>query len=291
MLHSAGLDFRNQLIVNKPLQIPGVINAYHALMAEHAGFKALYLSGGGVSAGSLGLPDLGISTLDDVLIDVRRITDASSLPLLVDIDTGFGGFFNIQRTIKSLVKFGAAACHIEDQIQAKRCGHRPNKALVSSSEMCDRIKAAVDARQDEHFVIMARTDAIANESLESAIDRMNAYIEAGADMIFAEAATELKMYRRIKENISVPLLANMTEFGVTPLASCDELAEFGVDMVLYPLSAFRAMNQAALQVFTALKHDGSQKSVINLMQTRQDLYNHLNYYSYENKLNAIIDQE
>ncbi len=291
MLHSAGLDFRNQLIVNKPLQIPGVINAYHALMAEHAGFKALYLSGGGVSAGSLGLPDLGISTLDDVLIDVRRITDASSLPLLVDIDTGFGGFFNIQRTIKSLVKFGAAACHIEDQIQAKRCGHRPNKALVSSSEMCDRIKAAVDARQDEHFVIMARTDAIANESLESAIDRMNAYIEAGADMIFAEAATGLTMYRQIKENISVPLLANMTEFGVTPLASCGELAEFGIDMVLYPLSGFRAMNQAALQVFTALKQDGSQKNVINLMQTRQELYNHLNYYSYENKLNAIIDQE
>lgn len=290
MLRSAGLNFRTQLAEHKPLQIPGVINAYHALMAEHAGFQALYLSGGGVCAGSLGLPDLGISTLDDVLVDVRRITDASALPLLVDIDTGFGGFFNIQRTIKSLIKFGAAACHIEDQVQAKRCGHRPNKTLVTSHEMCDRIKAAVDARQDESFVVMARTDAIANESLEQAIDRMHAYVEAGADMIFAEAATDLNMYRKIKDCINVPLLANMTEFGVTPIASCEELALLGVDMVLYPLSAFRAMNQAALRVFTALKEDGSQKNVVNLMQNRQELYTHLDYYSYENKLNTMLNQ-
>lgn len=284
---SNGAKFRQALQNNTPLQIVGTINAYHALLAKHTGYSAIYLSGGGVAAGSLGVPDLGISTLDDILTDIRRITNVCDLPLLVDIDTGFGGVFNIERTIKSLIKMGAAACHIEDQIQAKRCGHRPNKAIVSTAEMVDRIKAAVDAREDPDFVIMARTDAIANEGLESAIERMHTYIEAGADMIFPEAVTELKMYQRIRHEIKVPILANITEFGMTPLFSVDELGQVDVDMILYPLSAFRAMNAAALKVYQTIKNEGSQKSVVNMMQNRDDLYKYLDYYAYEQKLDQL----
>lgn len=288
---SQGQKFRDAVANSKPLQIVGTINAYHALLATHSGFDAIYLSGGGVAAGSLGLPDLGISTLDDVLTDIRRITDVCSTPLLVDIDTGFGSFFNIQRTIKSLTKFGAAACHIEDQVQSKRCGHRPNKAIVSQDEMVDRLKACVDARTDDKFVIMARTDAIANEGLEKAIERMQAYIAAGADMIFAEAVTDLAMYTKIKQYIDVPILANITEFGMTPLYTTEELAAVGVDMVLYPLSAFRAMNAAALKVYTTIKTEGSQKNVIDDMQSRVDLYKHLNYYAFEDKLDLLFKQQ
>ena len=288
---SKGQKFRDAVAANKPLQIVGTINAYHALLAEHSGHQAIYLSGGGVAAGSLGVPDLGITTLDDVLIDVRRITDICDLPLLVDIDTGFGGAFNIARTVKSMIKFGAAACHIEDQVLAKRCGHRPNKAIVSKDEMADRIKAAVDAKTDSAFVLMARTDAIASEGIDSAIERMNAYVEAGADMIFAEAVTDLETYKKIKKHINVPILGNITEFGVTPIFSTEELAGVGVDMVLYPLSAFRAMNAAALKVFEAIKTDGSQKNVIDLMQSRVDLYKHLNYYAFEKKLDELFSKE
>lgn len=287
---SQGKKFRDAVTANHPLQIVGTINAYHALLATHSGFEALYLSGGGVAAGSLGLPDLGISTLDDILTDTRRITDVCSTPLLVDIDTGFGSFFNIQRTIKSLIKFEAAACHIEDQVQSKRCGHRPNKALVSQDEMVDRLKACVDARTDANFVIMARTDSIANEGTEQAIERMDAYVKAGADMIFAEAVTDLATYTKIKQHIDVPILANITEFGMTPLYTTQELASVGVDMVLYPLSAFRAMNAAALKVYTAIKTDGSQKNVISEMQSRDDLYKHLNYYAFENKLDVLLKE-
>lgn len=279
--------FRAALAAEKPLQIIGAINAYHAMLATQSGFKAIYLSGGGVAAGSLGLPDLGISGLEDVLVDVRRITDAVDTPLLVDIDTGFGGAFNIARTIKSVAKAGAAAVHIEDQVSAKRCGHRPNKAIVSLDEMVDRVKAAVDAKPYDDFVVMARTDALAVEGLQSAIDRACACVEAGADMIFPEAMTELGMYQKFVDAVKVPVLANITEFGSTPLFTVDELATAGVGMVLYPLSAFRAMNQAALKVYQGVRKDGTQKNVLDLMQTRADLYEHLGYHAFEQKLDAL----
>lgn len=285
-----GARFRAALATEKPLQIIGAINAYHAMLATQSGFKAIYLSGGGVAAGSLGLPDLGISTLEDVLIDVRRITDAVDTPLLVDIDTGFGGAFNIARTIKSIAKAGAAAVHIEDQVSAKRCGHRPNKAIVSLDEMVDRVKAAVDAKPYDDFVVMARTDALAVEGLQSAIDRASACVEAGADMIFPEAMTDLKMYQQFVEAVKVPVLANITEFGATPLFTVDELATAGVGMVLYPLSAFRAMNLAALAVYQGVRKDGTQKNVLDLMQTRADLYTHLGYHAFEEKLDALYKQ-
>lgn len=284
---SAGARFRAALAAEKPLQIIGAINAYHAMLATQSGFKAIYLSGGGVAAGSLGLPDLGISSLEDVLVDVRRITDAVDTPLLVDIDTGFGGAFNIARTIKSVAKAGAAAVHIEDQVSAKRCGHRPNKAIVSLDEMVDRVKAAVDAKPDDDFVVMARTDALAVEGLQSAIDRACACVEAGADMIFPEAMTELSMYKQFVDAVKVPVLANITEFGSTPLFTVDELASADVSMVLYPLSAFRAMNQAALNVYQAVKKDGTQKNVLDTMQTRMALYDHLGYHAFEQKLDAL----
>lgn len=285
-----GARFRAALAAEKPLQIIGAINAYHAMLATQTGFKAIYLSGGGVAAGSLGLPDLGISSLEDVLVDVRRITDAVDTPLLVDIDTGFGGAFNIARTIKSVAKAGAAAVHIEDQVSAKRCGHRPNKAIVSQDEMVDRIKAAVDAKPDHDFVVMARTDALAVEGLQSAIDRACACVEAGADMIFPEAMTELGMYRQFVEAVKVPVLANITEFGSTPLFTVEELATTGISMVLYPLSAFRAMNQAALKVYQGVRQDGTQKNVLDLMQTRADLYDHLGYHAFEQKLDALYQK-
>jgi methylisocitrate lyase len=287
---SAGSRLRQALLVEKPLQVVGTINAYHALMAQRTGFKAIYLSGGGIAAGSLGLPDLGIITLDDVLTDVRRITDVCDLPLLVDVDTGFGAAFNIARTVKSLIKFGAAGCHIEDQVAAKRCGHRPGKAVVTKDEMVDRIKAAVDAKTDEQFVIMARTDALALEGLEAALDRASAYIAAGADMIFPEAVTDLSMYRKFVEAARVPVLANITEFGSTPLFTLDELDTVGVSIVLYPLSAFRAMNKAALTVYQAVRKDGSQKEVIGLMQTREELYGFLDYYRFEKKLDELFSK-
>jgi methylisocitrate lyase len=287
---SAGSKLRQALLVEKPLQVVGTINAYHALMAQRTGFKAIYLSGGGIAAGSLGLPDLGIITLDDVLTDVRRITDVCDLPLLVDVDTGFGAAFNIARTVKSLIKFGAAGCHIEDQVAAKRCGHRPGKAVVTKDEMVDRIKAAVDAKTDEQFVIMARTDALALEGLEAALDRASAYIAAGADMIFPEAVTDLSMYRKFVEAARVPVLANITEFGSTPLFTLDELDTVGVSIVLYPLSAFRAMNKAALTVYQAVRKDGSQKEVIGLMQTREELYGFLDYYRFEKKLDELFSK-
>ena len=290
-ISSAGARFRAAVAAEKPLQVIGAINAYHAKLAEHTGYKALYISGGGVAAGSLGLPDLGISTLDDVLTDVRRITDATNLPVLVDIDTGFGGAFNIARTVKSMIKFGAGAVHIEDQVQAKRCGHRPGKAIVSLPEMVDRVKAAVDARTDSEFVIMARTDALAVEGLESAIERACACVEAGADMIFPEAMTELSMYKTFSDSVKVPVLANITEFGSTPLYTVDELREAGASLVLYPLSAFRAMNQAALAVYETIRRDGTQKNVLGLMQTRTDLYDHLGYHAFEQKLDQLFAQE
>ena len=288
---TAGARFRAALKAEKPLQIIGAINAYHAMLATQSGFKAIYLSGGGVAAGSLGLPDLGISTLEDVLIDVRRITDAVDTPLLVDIDTGWGGAFNIARSVKSIAKAGAAAVHIEDQVSAKRCGHRPNKAIVSLEEMVDRVKAAVDAKPYDDFVIMARTDALAVEGLQSAIDRACACAEAGADMIFPEAMTELSMYKQFAAAVKVPVLANITEFGSTPLFTVDELRDADVSMVLYPLSAFRAMNQAALTVYQAVKKDGTQKNVIDIMQTRMDLYDHLGYHAFEQKLDALFKGE
>lgn len=286
-LNTPGGRFRAALAAEKPLQIIGAINAYHAMLATQSGFKAIYLSGGGVAAGSLGLPDLGISGLEDVLVDVRRITDAVDTPLLVDIDTGFGGAFNIARTIKSVAKAGAAAVHIEDQVSAKRCGHRPNKAIVSLDEMVDRVKAAVDAKPYDDFVVMARTDALAVEGLQSAIDRACACVEAGADMIFPEAMTDLNMYQQFVDAVKVPVLANITEFGSTPLFTVDELATAGVGMVLYPLSAFRAMNQAALKVYQSVRKDGTQKNVLDLMQTRADLYEHLGYHAFEQKLDAL----
>lgn len=289
--NSAGARFRAALSAETPLQIIGAINAYHAMLATQSGFKAIYLSGGGVAAGSLGLPDLGISSLEDVLVDVRRITDAVDTPLLVDIDTGFGGAFNIARTIKSVAKAGAAAVHIEDQVSAKRCGHRPNKAIVSLDEMVDRVKAAVDAKPDDAFVVMARTDALAVEGLQSAIDRACACVEAGADMIFPEAMTDLSMYQQFVDAVKVPVLANITEFGSTPLFTVDELATAGVGMVLYPLSAFRAMNQAALTVYQGVRRDGTQKNVVGLMQTRADLYEHLGYHAFEQKLDALYKKD
>ena len=289
-ISSAGARFRAAVAAEKPLQVIGAINAYHAKLAEHTGYKALYISGGGVAAGSLGLPDLGISTLDDVLTDVRRITDATSLPVLVDIDTGFGGAFNIARTVKSMIKFGAGAVHIEDQVLAKRCGHRPGKAIVSQAEMVDRIKAAVDARTDPDFVIMARTDALAVEGLQSAIDRACACVEAGADMVFPEAITELPMYKQFSEAVKVPVLANITEFGSTPLYTVEELAGADISLVLYPLSAFRAMNKAALNVYESIRREGTQKNVLDQMQTRMDLYEHLGYHEYEQKLDELFSQ-
>ncbi len=284
-----GEKFRQALKEEKPLQIPGAINAYHATLAKASGFKAIYLSGGGVAAGSLGVPDLGISNLDDVLTDIRRITDVCDLPLLVDVDTGFGASaFNVARTVKSLIKFGAAAMHIEDQVGAKRCGHRPGKELVSKDEMADRIKAAVDARSDPGFFILARTDALASEGLERAIERSRACVEAGADAIFPEAITDLEMYRRFKEAVRVPVLANITEFGKTPLFTVEELRGVGVDMALYPLSAFRAMNKAALEVYSALRRDGTQQGVVDRMQTREELYHYLGYHEFERKLDALF---
>ncbi|TMH58999.1 MAG: methylisocitrate lyase [Betaproteobacteria bacterium] len=286
---SPGAKFRAALAAETPLQVPGTICAYHAILAEKTGYKAIYLSGGGVAAGSLGVPDLGITTLDDVLTDVLRITNASTLPLLVDVDTGFGASaFNIARTVRSLVKAGAAALHIEDQVGAKRCGHRPGKELVSQTEMVDRIKAAVDARPDPAFVIMARTDALAVEGLQAAIDRACACVEAGADMIFPEAITELAMYRRFVDAVRVPVLANITEFGQTPLFTLLELEDAGVALALYPLSAFRAMNSAALNVYRTLRRDGTQKAALDTMQTRAELYEFLGYHAYEAKLDALF---
>ena len=273
------------------MQVIGSIIAYHAKFAEKTGYKAIYLSGGGVAAGSLGVPDLGISTLEDVLIDIRRITDSTSLPLLVDVDTGFGGAFNIARTIRSVEKSGAAAVHIEDQIQAKRCGHRPNKSIVSQNEMVDRIKSAVDAKNDENFVIMARTDALAVEGLQSAIDRACACVEAGADMIFPEAINDLDTYKKFTKSVDVPVLANITEFGATPLFSLDELNSVGIAIALYPLSAFRAMNKAALNIYKGLREEGTQKNLVEQMQTREELYEFLDYHEYEKKLDQLFKKE
>lgn len=286
-----GMRFRAALASEKPLQIVGVINAYAARLAERAGFMVIYLSGGGVAAASLGVPDLGITALEDVLVDARRITDTVTLPLLVDVDTGFGSAFNIARTVRSMIKVGAAAIHIEDQVQAKRCGHRPGKELVSRQEMVDRIKTAVDARTDPSFGIMARTDALAVEGLQAALDRAGAYVEAGADMLFPEAVTEPGMYQEFAHTAGVPILANLTEFGQTPLLTSDELKRYGVDMVLYPLSAFRAMSAAALKVYQAIRQDGTQSGLLSQMQTRADLYEILNYYSYEQKLDQLFAKE
>ena len=286
---SPGALFRKALKEETPLQIIGAINANHALLAKRAGYRAIYLSGGGVAAGSLGLPDLGINTLDDVLTDVRRITDVCDVPLLVDIDTGFGpSAFNIARTVKSLIKFGAAACHIEDQVGAKRCGHRPGKEIVSQGEMVDRIKAAADAKTDPEFFLIARTDAIQAEGVDAAIERSIACVEAGADGIFAEAAYDLDTYRRFVEAVKVPVLANITEFGATPLFTRDELASAGVAIQLFPLSAFRAANKAAENVYRAVRHDGSQKNVIDTMQTREELYDRIGYHAFEQRLDALF---
>ena len=286
---SAGAKFRTALAAESPLQVIGAINANHALLAKRAGYRALYLSGGGVAAGSLGLPDLGINTLEDVLVDVRRITDVCDLPLLVDIDTGFGpSAFNIKRTVKSLIKAGAAACHIEDQVGAKRCGHRPGKEIVSAAEMVDRVKAAVDAKTDADFFLIARTDAIQVDGVDAAIERAIACVEAGADGIFAEAAYDLPTYQRFVAAVKVPVLANITEFGKTPLFTREELASVGVAIQLYPLSAFRAMNKAAESVYTAIRRDGHQQNVVDLMQTREELYERIGYHEFEQKLDALF---
>ncbi len=288
---SAGARFRQALKEEKPLQVIGTICAYHALMAKRVGYRAIYLSGGGVAAGSLGMPDLGISNLDDVLIDIRRITDVCDLPLLVDVDTGFGASaFNVARTTRAIAKAGAAAMHMEDQVGAKRCGHRPGKELVSKEEMCDRIRAAVDARSDDSFVIMARTDALASEGLDAALSRANAYLEAGADMIFPEAVTEIAQYRSFAEATKVPILANLTEFGRTPLFTVEELRSAGVAMALYPLTAFRAMNKAALKVYETLRRTGTQQGALADMQTREELYQFLDYHSYEQKLDELFSR-
>ena len=287
--YSAGAAFRKAVQEESPLQVVGAINANHALLAKRAGYKAIYLSGGGVAAGSLGLPDLGISSLDDVLTDIRRITDVCDLPLLVDADTGFGSSaFNVARTVKSMIKFGAAGLHIEDQVGAKRCGHRPGKEIVSKEEMVDRIKAAVDARTDPNFVIMARTDALAVDGMEAALVRAVACVEAGADMIFPEAITDLDMYATFAKAVNVPILANITEFGSTPLFTLDELRSAHVGLALYPLSAFRAMNKAAENVYQALRRDGTQKNVLDTMQTRMELYESINYHDFEQKLDALF---
>jgi len=285
---SQGKKLRKAIEAGKPLQIVGTINAYTALLAEQAGHEAIYLSGGGVAASSLGVPDLGITTLQDVLIDVERITNASSLPLLVDADTGWGGAFNISRTVKSLISYGAAGMHIEDQVSQKRCGHRPNKEIVSTGEMIDRIKAAVDAKTDEDFVVMARTDALANEGLDGAIERAFAYQEAGADALFPEAFIELDQYKELKKNVKIPILANITEFGKTPLFGCEELSQSGVDMVLYPLSAFRTMSKAAEAVYLDINKKGTQEGHLKNMQTRDELYDVLDYHSFENKLDELF---
>jgi methylisocitrate lyase len=290
--NSPGSKFRAAVKEESPLQVIGAINAYHALMAKRSGYRAIYLSGGGVAAGSLGLPDLGISNLDDILTDVRRITDVCDLPLLVDSDTGFGSSaFNVARTVRSLIKFGAAATHIEDQVGAKRCGHRPNKEIVSTQEMVDRIKAACDAKTDRDFVVMARTDALANEGLDRAIERAVAYADAGADMIFPEAMTELSMYRKFVDAVKVPVLANITEFGATPYFTVEELRSAGVAIALYPLSAFRAMNKAALKVYEGVRRDGTQKNVVDTMQTRMELYDFLGYHEFEKKLDQLFAKE
>jgi|SRR5208283_4474091 len=288
---SPGARFRAAVREERPLQIVGAVNAYAARLADRVGYRALYVSGGGVAASSLGIPDLGITTLDDVLTDVRRISDVTDLPLLVDVDTGWGSAFNIARTIKSMIKFGAAAIHIEDQVQAKRCGHRPGKAIVSKEEMVDRIKAAVDARTDADFVIMARTDALAVEGIGSAMERACACVEAGADMVFPEAITDLDMYKKFSGTIAVPILANITEFGSTPLFTLEELRQAGVSIVLYPLSAFRAMSKAALLVYDAIRKDGTQKNVLDHMQSRADLYAFLDYYEFERRLDRIFSEE
>ena len=287
---SAGAKLRKALSQESPLQIVGTINANHALLAERAGYKAIYLSGGGVAAGSLGIPDLGITTLDDVLVDIRRITGVSHLPLLVDADTGFGtSAFNIARTVRDIAKAGAAGLHIEDQAGAKRCGHRPNKQIVSQSEMVDRIKAAVDGREDPDFLIMARTDAIANEGVDSAIERAHAYVAAGADAIFPEAIKDLATYKKFTDAIKVPVLANITEFGLSPMFTLEELKSVGVSIALYPLSAFRAMNKAAESVFEAIRRDGTQKNVLDSMQTREELYERINYYEFEKALDKFTE--
>lgn len=286
---AAGTRFRSALAAESPLQIVGTINANHALLAQRAGYRAIYLSGGGVAAGSLGMPDLGINTLDDVLVDVRRITEVCDVPLLVDIDTGFGpSAFNIARTVKSLIKFGAAACHIEDQVGAKRCGHRPGKEIVTAQEMADRVKAAADAKTDADFFLIARTDAIAVQGVDAAIERALACVEAGADGIFAEAANDLATYRRFVDAVKVPVLANITEFGKTPLFTVAELRSSDVAMVLYPLSAFRAMNKAAENVYQAIRRDGHQRSVLDTMQTREELYDRIGYHAYEQHLDALF---
>ena len=288
---SQGAKFRQALKDNNPLQIVGAINAYCAMLAQDAGHKAIYLSGGGVANASYGLPDLGITSLNDVITDVERISNASEIPLLVDIDTGWGGAFNIARTIKAMEKAGAAAVHLEDQVAQKRCGHRPNKAIVSQAEMVVRVKAAVDARTDDDFVIMARTDALAVEGMDSAIERAIACVEAGADAIFPEAINELGQYKHFADAVKVPIIANITEFGQTPLFNCEELAGQGVGMVLYPLSAFRAMSKAALDVYQTIAINGDQKAVVDKMQTRMELYEVLGYHAYENKLDALFDSE
>ena len=285
---SSGKKFRDALKENSPLVIPGTINAYSAILAEKSGHKAIYLSGGGVAAASYGIPDLGITSMEDVLTDVKRITNASSLPLLVDIDTGWGGAFNIAKTIKSMIDAGCGAVHIEDQVSQKRCGHRPNKSLVSKDEMQDRIKSAVDGRHDESFFIMARTDAIASEGIEGALERILAYVEEGADGIFLEAATSLEEYAVVKKETDVPILANITEFGKTPLFTKDELAKVGVDMMLFPLTAFRAMSQIAEKVYISLAKDGTQDGLLDIMQTREELYDRLNYHSFEQKLDDLF---
>lgn len=292
MTHSSpGKKFRDAVAAEYPLQCVGTTTAYHARLADASGFKSLYLSGGGVAAGSCGIPDLGITTMEDVLIDLRRITDITELPVLVDIDTGWGGAFNITRTVRAMIKAGAAAIHIEDQVQQKRCGHRPNKAIVSQAEMVDRIKVAVDARNDSEFVVMARTDALAVEGLQSAIDRAAACVEAGADMIFPEAITDLQMYQQFVEAVKVPVLANMTEFGETPLFTTTELADVGVSIALYPLSAFRAANAGALKVYRELHEKGTQKGVLELMQSRDDLYDFLAYHQFEEKLDTLFSKQ
>ncbi len=289
---SAGALLRQALTEETPLQIVGAINANHALLAKRAGYRAIYVSGGGVAAGSLGMPDLGINTLDDVLTDIRRITDVCDLPLLVDIDTGFGpSAFNIARSVKSLIKFGAAGCHIEDQVGAKRCGHRPGKEIVSTQEMADRVKAAADARTDSDFYLIARTDAIAVEGVDKALERAQACVAAGADAIFAEASYDLDTYKKFAAALDVPILANITEFGQTPLFTRDELASVGVGIILYPLSAFRAMNKAAETVYKAIRRDGHQHNVLEQMQTRDELYDRIGYHEYEQQLDALFQQQ